>query len=186
VVEVIEVKPSLLIALGLLFCVTTSFAENLPGSICVYADEAGTDCNIVDDGGLVQVHMLHVRTNGALASQFALDVSATNWTHIGDLWSFYLSIGSSVGGVALAYEACLSGSIHLGMATFFGSSAPPCTEISIVPDPGTPSGKIKAADCSEEIFYPTGGLAYINPDPTCQCSVPVSETTWGKVKSLYR
>jgi len=178
-------KRSLLITLALLFCVTTSFAQWLAGSINPYADEAGTACNIVDDGGLVQVHMWHVRTEGVIASEFALDISATDWIHIGDLWDFELAIGNSVDGVAFAYETCLTGSFHLGVATFFGSSAPPCTEISTVPVTGR--AEILAVDCwNEETFYTSGGLAWINPDLTCQCSVPVHETTWGRVKALYQ
>ena len=177
-------KRSLSVALALLFCVSTSFAQWLPGLINPYADEAGTACNIVDDGGLVQVHMLHVATYGVTASQFKLDVSATNWIWLGDSLSFVLSLGTSVDGVALTYQECLAESIHLGVANFVGSCAPPCTEISIVPAPG--EVKVRASGCRSETFYPAGGIVYINPDLTCQCSVPVHETTWGQIKSLYR
>jgi len=154
----------------------------------VYADEAGTACSIVDDGGVIQVHMMHLRTKDANAVQFALDVSATNWVHLGDVWAFELVLGTSISGVSLAYQFCLSDAIYLGSASFIGSSAPPCTEISIVPD-GPIHETIRASDCSVplgDIMFPTGGLAYITPDPSNQCSVPVKETTWGSIKALYK
>jgi hypothetical protein len=183
---VIQVKTSILIALALLLCVSTSSAQSVAGSVNPYADAAGTECNIVDDGGMVQVHMLHVGTNGAAAVEFKLDVSATDWIFLGDVWSFVLVLGTSVDGAALAYQKCLTGSIHLGYASFIGASAPPCTEIDIVPNPEAPTGRIVAIDCDEQHIFPGGGLAYINPDPSCQCSVPVEETTWGGIKALYR
>jgi len=182
-------KRTLMISASLLLLFAShSFAQGIPGVIGVYADAAGTACNVVDDGGLLQVHMLHLWINGAKASQFALDVSATDWTWLGDIWDFELVIGSSLGGAAISYEGCVaSSSIHLGKATFIGSIAPSCTEISIVPDPGMrPTPRIQAIDCDDNRVFPTGGLAYVNPDPSCQCSVPVEETTWGQIKALYK
>jgi hypothetical protein len=172
---------------ALLVVSTASFAQ-IPGSIGVYADSFGTDCNIQDDGDYITVHMLHVLTSGATASQFMLDVSATSWVYIGETWNFELVIGQSITGVSIAYQECLSGTIYLGSATFQGSSAPPCTQISIVADPAVAYGKIQAADCDwpPNRMFPTGGRANINADLKCQCSLPVEETTWGRVKSLYR
>ena len=178
-------RRALLVATTLLLCASHSFAQSLPGMVGVYADEAGTSCNIVDDGGLVRIHFLHVRTNGATAVQFAVDVTATNWVHLGDTWAFLLVFGTSVDGASIAYQLCLSDAIYLGSASFMGSSAPPCTEISIVPDPPIHE-TIRAIDCSGAFMIPTGGLLYVNPDLTCQCSVPVEETTWGGIKALYR
>jgi len=140
----------------------------------------------VDDGGLVEAHMLHVLTDGAKAARFKLDVSATEWIHLGDNWDFVLVLGSSVEGVSIVYTGCLSGSIYLGKAIFLGSSEPACTEVSIVPDPLAVTGEIEAVSCLETRMFPSGGRAVINADQTCQCTVPVESTTWGGIKSLYR
>ena len=178
-------KRLLLIALGSLLVATASLAQ-IPGKIGVYADAGATNCYIVDDGGVVEAHMLHVMTDGAIGSRFKLDVSATGWIHLGDIWDFELVLGSSVEGVSFGYTECLSGSIYLGKAFFLGSSAPSCTEISIVPDPLAVTGEIEAISCLETRMFPAGGRAVINADHTCQCTVPVEETTWGAIKALYR
>jgi hypothetical protein len=170
-------------ALCSLLFVTTSFAQ-MPGVVGVYADAGATNCYVVDDGEVLSVHMLHVLTDGAKAVQFKLDVSATGWIHLGDNWDFELILGSSVEGVAIAYTECLSGSIYLGKAVFVGSNAAACTEISTVPDP--PYEIIKAVSCLDEPMIPTGGRALVNADGTCQCTVPVQNTTWGGIKAMYQ
>jgi hypothetical protein len=46
-----------------------------------------------------------------------------------------------------------------------------------------------AADCDEGLVGVDAGYGgIINADDTCPCSfpVPTEETTWGRVKSLYR
>jgi hypothetical protein len=64
----------------------------------------------------------------------------------------------------------------------------PCCRYPVLPDPRLPSGKIEARDCVQNVMYPTGGRGIINPNATCQCTfpVPVEETTWGQIKSLYQ
>jgi len=138
-----------------------------PGSIGPYADMAGTSPHLVDNGGLVQVHFLHVNIPGAISSQFMLNAPAS-WAHLGDTWSTATSIGTSITGVSLGYGSCLAGPIYLGFANFFGSSVPECTEISIVPDPLAPTGMIEGADCRPAKIFPNGGMAIVNPNETCQ------------------
>jgi hypothetical protein len=179
------VKLLLLIALSILLVAAISDAQ-IAGKVGVYADAAGTDANIVDDGGVVEAHMLHVLTDGAIGLRFKLDVSATNWIHLGDHWDFELVLGSSVEGVSFAYTECLSGSIYLGKAIFLGSSAPTCSEISIVPDPDATYGVIEAISCLETWMFPAGGKAMVNADDACQMTVPVDQTTWGGIKALFR
>jgi hypothetical protein len=179
------VRHLLLAALYSLLVATASFAQ-IPGKIGVYADAAATNCYIVDDGGVVEAHMLHVLTDGAIGLSYRLDASATDWIHLGDNWEFELVLGSSVEGVSIAYTECLSGSIYLGVALFMGSSEPPCTEVSIVGDPKSITGEIEAISCSDTRMFPAGGRAVINADQTCQCTVPVEITTWGTIKALYR
>jgi hypothetical protein len=55
--------------------------------------------------------------------------------------------------------------------------------IGIVPAPNKPG--VRAVDCAENSVIITGGQARVNPDGTCQCAVPVNETTWGNIKALY-
>jgi hypothetical protein len=180
-------KRMLLLALCFV-CVSSMVFAQLPGSIGVFADAAAANCNFVDGGSLVVVHIVHVSTYGATASRFMLEVSSAGWMHLGDTWDFPTVIGTSITGVSVAYGACLEAPIHLGQINFLGTIAPPCTYIRIVPDPAALSGKIEAVDCAQTKMFPTGGEGFVNPtfEPGCGCVVPVEETTWGGVKALYR
>ncbi len=176
-------KRTLLIGLCLTMVASLAFAQ--AGSIGIFSDAAGSDCNFLDTGGLNQVYILHLNSPGATASQFRLDVTAAGWSHLGDTWNFATVIGNSVAGVSVAYGACFPSPIALGTINFFGANAPACTMINIVADPGALSGEIEAVDCESFKVFPTGGAGIVNPDGTCDCSTPVQETTWGGVKALY-
>jgi hypothetical protein len=157
------------------------------GSIKVFSDQAASSCNFVDTGGLVQVHFFHMDSDGATASQWKLDLGGLPWSHLGDqIWP--PPIGTSITGVAIGYGACWAAPIYLGQANFFGSNAPACSFIRIVPDPDALSGQIEGVDCAVPAnrTYPTGGYGRVNPDVTCPCGpVPVQHTTWGAIKAMY-
>lgn len=173
----------------LMLCVSGVATAQIPGAIGIFGDLGATDCNIVDVGTPVHVYVFHMNTDGATGSQFKLDVSETGWVHLQDTWNFATVIGTSVDGVAIGYGTCMSYLIYLGVVDFWGSNEPPCTNISIVPDPEVPSGMIEAADCGvpdPSKMFPVGGSAFVNMDYiNCNCRVPVEESTWGGIKSLY-
>jgi hypothetical protein len=160
-----------------------------PGAIGVFGDADAASCNITDTGGMIQVHVLHLFHGGAVASQFRLDISGVGWTYLSDTWDFPLAIGQSVNGVAIAYGACLPAPTHLGVISFLSTVAPACRYVQIVPDPMVPSGQIEAVDCAETKVFAQGLIAVVNPDAYCDCNaaagVPVQETTWGRIKSMY-
>lgn len=180
-------KRSVLIALFVLSVATLAFAQ-VPGSIGVFADAGGTNCNILDGGSLVMVYMVHVLTDGATAVQFRLDVSATGWMHLGDNITFPTKIGTSITGLSVGYGGCYVGPITIGYVNFFGTNAAPCTRIGIIADPTAPTGEIEGVDCNlpQGKFFPTGGVALVNPDGSCECNVPVNESSWGGIKALYQ
>lgn len=167
-------------------CANVVFAQRA-GTIAVFSDEWGTDCNFVDDGSLLQVYFFHTRHDGAIASQFRLDISLTNWVHLGDIWAFPLSAGDCVTGIGLGYDGCKSAPTYLGLGNFIGSVAATCTSIEIVGIPDWVHEEIFGYDCADDPIYPTGGRAIVNPDQSCPCNfpVPVEETTWGGIKALY-
>jgi hypothetical protein len=158
----------------------------IAGAIAIYSDEGGTNCAFVDNGSLVQVHFFHLNTNGATASQWKLDLGGLPWTHLGDTFNFATIIGTSVNGVSIGYGGCYIAPIHLGVANFFGSTAPACSPIRIVADPLALSGEIEGVDCVANKMFPTGGSGIVNPDPSCWCTIPVQHTTWGAIKAMYQ
>jgi hypothetical protein len=156
------------------------------GTVGAFADAGATNCNLVDAGGLVVVYINQVYTTGSTAAQFML-VPAPGWAHLGDNWNFQ-AIGTALTGVSVAYGQCFAGTISLGWVNFFGAGVPPCTFVSIVPDPAAPTGQIEAVDCEvvPAKMFPTGGVAIVNPLITCDCLIPVQDTTWGGIKALYQ
>ena len=165
----------------------TAFAYR-PGIIAIYSDEGATNCNFVDDGGLVQVFIFHLFHDGATLSEFMLDVSLTEWTYLGESHALPLVIGTFVTGISISYQTCLLPPTYLGFASFFGSTIPTCTSIGIVPDPTGIVDEIVVVDCQKGGYYATGRGGVVNPDPSCMCSppVPVEQTSWGQIKALYR
>jgi len=137
------------------------------GAVCIFSDAAGTECNILDTGALVQVYIVHSNTPGATASQFRLDVDQAAWTWLGDMWQFPTVIGTSIQGVSIAYGSCQSSSILLGTVNLFGSVAPPDTPIRIVPDAG--QDDVLFIDCDFNTILGAGGTAYVNSTIPCVC-----------------
>jgi hypothetical protein len=178
-------KRSVLIAIALISIASLAFAQ--AGSIGLFADSGGTSCNFSAlSGGFIQIHYYHLNAN-ATASQFRLDIAGQPWNFFGDNWQFATVIGQSTNGVSIGYGGCQSAPIYLGVTSFgVGADAPACTMISIVPDPAALSGQIEAVDCTSTKVFPTGGAGILNSDGTCDCNVPVEETTWGGVKALYQ
>jgi hypothetical protein len=178
-------KRLLFIALCIV-CASSTASAQWVGSIGAFGDAEATDCNITDTGSLVEVHIIHVYSIDVTASRFMLDVSATGWAHLGDTWDFDVHMGTTITGASVAYDACLDGPIHLVTVSFTGNNTAPCTYIKIVPDPASLYGRIEAADCDQNIIFPTGGWAIVNVNDNCRCCIPVEQTTWGGVKALYR
>jgi hypothetical protein len=183
-------KKTLLLAFLTLCVSSIAFAQYDPGSIDVYSGQGQASCNFVDAGGLVSVYLFHTHTDGSTASQFKLETPPSAvWQHFGDLWQFQTVIGSSPTGVSLGYGSCLGqlGDIYLGAANFNSTTpAGVCDLISIVPDPTAPSGLVEFVDCAAVKWTKDrGGQGRVNSDGSCDCSVPVRETTWGGIKALY-
>ncbi|UCG50427.1 MAG: hypothetical protein JSW58_09435 [Candidatus Latescibacterota bacterium] len=158
------------------------------GTLGLYVDTEGIECNIPDVvPGLLTINLIH-KTDGAAASQFSLPIPAC-FTAVflsgGDPWGF---CPNPIAGCAIGYGQCLSGAIYVIPINFFGyGTTPPCCKYTVMPDPDAPSGEIEVVDCEYNIIYGLGEVAVINGDGSCPCgyTVPAEETTWGQVKALF-
>jgi hypothetical protein len=139
------------------------------GAICLYADAGATSCEFVDNGGVVTVYIVHALADGATASRFRLDVSATGWSHISDTWSYDTVIGSSINGVSIGYGRCESSPFVIGSVSFTGTSAAPGSAIRILPDYRT--DYVEIVDCEGHSRIGAGGTAYVNSATACLCQV---------------
>ncbi|MFH1755695.1 MAG: hypothetical protein ABIA59_08325 [Candidatus Latescibacterota bacterium] len=122
---------------------------DLVGAIGVFADEAGTDRNLVDTGGIVTLNVVHkLDTKGATASAFVIDAPA-GWVLQGAQVEFPLAIGNIGDGIAIAYGGCHSGNVHLMTLTYLApGNSPAGSMFRVLPHPHTPE-TIEVVDCDD-------------------------------------
>ena len=156
------------------------------GSIGVFADPQGTNCNLDNTSGSMDVYCVHVDTPGTTMCQFAIEIIGVALTNIGETSSFS-TLGNSQDGIGISYGSCLASPIHLLTITYNGVSDP-CDMIRVVDDPTAIPPGIYMTGCSVgiDVHVASGGAAYINNDGSCPCDVPLEETNWGRVKALFR
>jgi hypothetical protein len=159
------------------------------GYIGLYADPAGTLCNVTDGGGgEVNVYVVHKATAGAAASQWKI-ISDNGFAmaYLGETWST-AAIGDTQSGVTTSYGACQASPILLCTVTYmsYGVSAS-CSSLQVVPDPSSVSGAIEVVDCSSNRITASGGTLIVNPDGSCPCGQAsnVQETDWGRIKAMF-
>lgn len=186
-------KRFVLLSIGLLLVSSLAFAQ--PGSIGLFSNVGGTNCDVYDTvPGLVLVYVVHVYTPGATASQFRV---ASNWgnamTYLSEaVTAPYIKIGTCYGnGCAIAYGSCRPSPNMILTLQFFASGlTPPCSYLQVMPDISTVPAKtsVLVTDCASPplLLNATGGDVVINPVEGCFCDIPVEETSWGRIKSLYQ
>jgi hypothetical protein len=164
------------------------------GFIGLYADAAATSCNLVSTpASLLQVYIFHMRHTGMTASQFAAPVpDCLNASWLGDQGMWPTQIGNSQDGLSLGYGGCLAAPTYLMLINYFvEGDVDPCCLYPVLPDPHRADGEIVGVDCSGNLVVIGGGTAVVNANAGCSCSdggdpVLVEETTWGRIKMMYR
>jgi hypothetical protein len=175
--EVIDLKRSLLAAVCLACLATAAVAQN--GSIMVFSDPGGADCNIVAEcGEITTVYVFHVRAYRARSSEWKIHFPE-GWFNVGERSDFASRVGNSSDGVSIHYDWCTIGTFPLMTIDYYVQTAtPPCTLIGI--------DVTLVQNCEYEEIITTGGSGVVNNDGTCSCNVPVESTTWGGIKALYK
>ena len=168
-------------------------AQSYPGNIRVSGsleDYMWFSCDITAPSGILEVYIGHLFNDGITQSKFKLSYGQTI-TYMSEEWYFTGVVGTSVDGVTVDYESCLSAwgapPILLGKVTFFNPSVG-CSELQIVPHPEASSGRIEARDCEGNTVYPRGDKSAVNfqSGGCIGCTWPVETSTWGQIKALYR
>ncbi len=181
-------KKILLLSVSLLFIASLAFAQ--AGSIGLFINLEGTNCDVYDYPGIVLIYVVHVYTPGATAAQFRV---VCGWGAEFSLLSEavtppYISSGNSQTGIAIAYGTCVaSPNMILTLSYFAQGLSKACSYCQVMDDLTVGPPGIYVADCASppNLLTATGGDVVINPDATCMCNIPVEETSWGHVKALY-
>jgi hypothetical protein len=153
------------------------------GRIAIFADEALTTTGLVDDASrIVDVFIAHVDAQQVTGAKFMIQVDpgfTGEWLFESSPWYPYL-FGSSLTGASVYYAQCLVTDTILIRATYWlkGTSSP-CAGLHVV---AHPDGQLLCIGCNmfEEPCGVSGALQ-VNCPPLL-----VNETTWGRVKALYR
>lgn len=161
--------------------------------VSLWADPSMTSCEIVDPGsGLVQVHMFHTGSQPAFSVTFFAPTPQC-WegaTWLGDVVASpfqKLGVSTHSVGIQVNYLACIQPPAYLGYMNFLVSGgAQPCCAYPVLPH--TVDGVVLVVECDFTSRDGAGGFAVVNADDSCRCPAPLAgeETTWGRVKSLYR
>ena len=171
-------------------------SAQIPGSVGVFSEATGASCELADVAGVANVYVLHKWTDGATASEFQVNLPAC-MVWLADNSPFTLKSGNFKDGTSIPYQTCLDtqgGPISLGFMIFSLTGAcPPCTYMTVAENPfSLPAplpGEVYVVDCTPgdpQLLKATGGEMIINPvTGTCECDVPVEDTTWGQVKALF-
>jgi hypothetical protein len=191
---------------GFAFLVATTPARSQAGYVTVWGDPELTACHVQDNQvNLVEIYVAHQGGGPAQGVRFRVDVGAANLVYLRQV-SPYLTLGQSVTGVSVCYDACLESPGLILTVQFLGQGfTPPCTFLEIAEHPE--DDHVLVLDCDANVLTAGGGFVIVNQNSTCICQigpdmtetrreadtptadfcywVPVEQTTWGMIKSLY-
>ena len=157
------------------------------GSIGVFSDPSAGSCNITDVAAIVNVEVVLVNSAGATHVSFAVEeADGVRMTYAAETIHFNLKLGDTREGIQITFAACRTGTVHLATLRYSGTgTTTACEEIRVVPHPDV--GSVRIYDCEQNPYTtPGGGFAFVRNDGACGCDVATEESTWGRIKSLYR
>jgi len=160
----------------------------------VFADVGGATCFTDYSGGFLILYVVHVNSPGATQSKFkVVQTNGAALTPFGtgtSLNGAYTTVGSLAAGFTVWYGlgqvgACTASPNWVISLLYNGGSSPECGRVEIVPHPDETD--VLAWDCADppNAQVASGVSFVLNPNASCDCTVPVWETTWGQIKALY-
>ncbi len=159
------------------------------GSVGIYANASGTDCNLPDvTRGLTTYYVVHTISDAATGCGYwAPKPACFTATWLSDTNPFPVTIGNSQTGVSIGYGSCRYGSVLVQTLSFFTNGTTP--NCCFYPVRGIPtSGEVEVVDCLFNLRFGQGVMSVVNATPGCPCTginVKVEDSTWGRVKALY-
>lgn len=153
------------------------------GRIAIFSDDALSNGELTDDSlRLVDIYIGHVDHIGVTGSQFKVEPTegfTGTWISETSPWAPF-TIGQSLSGISISYQACIDDDILVVKATYWlqGTSSP-CSGLRVTRVPPTPQVLCVGCNFVELPCDPPGDLRV-------NCPVSTQTTTWGRVKALYR
>jgi hypothetical protein len=165
-------------------------ANPLPWTqIGLYGDPAGT-VNVVYDTGpgpieIFVVQTVYIEPAVSEARFMAPAPACFTATYLGDT-NIYPTVGNSQAGAWISYGPCLTGSVLVMTIQYYGQgTSSQCCWYDLQPYPG--SSYVESQMCGGSDWLWTHGEGiYVSTDPAENCGTPVEQSTWGRVKAMYR
>jgi len=177
-------KRTLLVALVLMLFGGLAFA--LGPTLVISSDQQGwTYCELPGNPGTVTYYMLYLEEMycvGVTNLNFTAPQPAcmTNAVYLGDENFFPNVVGNTQTGYSVELGGCRCDAFCVcGIQYLISCHVTPCCQYQVFPQASW------SCYAGGQWVVPTPGDAYINANENCRCVIPVRETTWGKVKSLY-
>ena len=156
------------------------------GSLYLFSDTDFTDSTYQDQSPQVfSVYVVHSDMTGSAARSVRFKVEASpgiTFSWIGETSPWTIVDGDSRTGIYVDYNTCLfpSPGFVLEIQYFGAGTSETCSTLRTVAHPDSPYEVIEVVTCDFEVFSAVGKELLVN------CPVPVEQTTWGRVKSLFR
>lgn len=175
----------------LVLVIGSGVASQVPPFVGLSTSEQSWECSLDPDTGLVDVFVRIEGWDGLTEVSFRID-NNTTLIRLGEECPVGATcIGDPETGITVSMPcADATGGLVLLKVTYAGSGdSPPCSRFRIEP-PGGTTGSVQFVDCDSGTIGADGGWLLVKPDGTpgctdCDMSIPVENTTWGRVKALF-
>lgn len=185
-------KKIMLLALAVVMSASVASAQ-LPsggGHIGLYADPAGSECNLVPGLYITfNIYVIHTLAPEANTSEWIL-VKTGNWASLlagAPIWNG-LTLGDPYVSFIITYGGCKALPYLVGTLPFTPLALPAACALSmhVAASPAVASGSVEAVDCQATKRLATGGMLTLNGNSTCPCEIATEETNWSRIKALYQ
>ena len=195
----------LYVTISLLCVMGAGLAYAQGGWIQLAADPYGISCQYSNATGSFNfVYQIHQSSPGTTLSRYALvpsNPAAFVWVF--DNYLPNAHIGSAPTGVTVAYGACKASPWVIGFSGYTMSATTQCEWLDFAPHPDATTGMVESIDCTlpTPVTYEAGCAILVYRPPGAACNVPcgailgggypcghavpVRDTSWGRVKTLY-
>jgi hypothetical protein len=160
-----------------------------------FTDEDASSCEIYNsEPAMIRVHMIVYGTAESAGTVTFYAPTPACWDaawlgdEIDDAFLFLGSTHSEQFGISITFTGCHELPVRLGSMSFWASGSQPCCTYQAYAAPV--AHYVEVIDCSLGRHEARYESVVINPDESCSCTassvVSTTETSWGKVKALYR
>lgn len=166
-------------------------------TIGFFTDENATSCEITNvEPAVIRVHML-LYGDAEIANTVTFYAPTpecwdADWLgdEIDDDFLFLGSSHSETFGLSIAFGGCRELPVRLGSMSFWARGSDPCCTYAAYPLPFDHVEILEVVDCTRGVHEASHESVIINPNVSCGCTastvVATEQTSWGRVKSLYR